>query len=452
MADLTDSKINVAALKRVDPYIKDIIDSATHVALYAFNSEDNEWGKTNIEGALFVYSRSGEPLHGMLVMNRLNTNNLVEPLIKGLDVQLQDPFLLYRNSQGSIFGIWFYDKQECYRISDVVINLVKTAVEPKAPPATQKHAPVSKDTDIFSMLSKAQEEYNTTTKVPVKKNGLEAHQYEAVELTQQFKMDQSVMDFFAKASGSSGSHFVDNQPQPRGMFMAVKHLPPPGMPPGSIGAPQHQTNMKPILDKLKSNPVHSVEHIEKQQRSLTPQSEIHSIKANSTPKSNVKEAKRSAKPSKSSSRESTNRKKQLNNVGKVSEDLSVLRVNESSESVDIPSQMFVNSKLVVAHLPATGGEGTLPTKLIEQRSSLTAQIDTPNKPALMPPVMFAASANDTAASPALNSFPVQTNSTNDVRIEPLTKNQLLQALNYLIKNDSDFINKIHEAYCKSLVN
>lgn len=33
--------------------------------------------------------------------------------------------------------------------------------------------------------------------------------------------------------------------------------------------------------------------------------------------------------------------------------------------------------------------------------------------------------------------------------EPLTKKQLLQALNYLIANDDDFNSKIHEAYIKS---
>lgn len=36
-------------------------------------------------------------------------------------------------------------------------------------------------------------------------------------------------------------------------------------------------------------------------------------------------------------------------------------------------------------------------------------------------------------------------------LEPLTKNQLLQAIEYLIKNDSDFMVKIHKAYVKSLL-
>lgn len=33
--------------------------------------------------------------------------------------------------------------------------------------------------------------------------------------------------------------------------------------------------------------------------------------------------------------------------------------------------------------------------------------------------------------------------------EPLTKNQLFQALNYLIENDDEFMKKVHEAYVKS---
>lgn len=37
------------------------------------------------------------------------------------------------------------------------------------------------------------------------------------------------------------------------------------------------------------------------------------------------------------------------------------------------------------------------------------------------------------------------------RLEPLTKNQLIQAFEYLLKNDADFMVKIHEAYVKSLL-
>lgn len=70
MTDLTGLRMNVAALKRVDPYVKDILETATHVALYTFNAVNNEWEKTDIAGALFVYSRNGEPYNSVLIMNR----------------------------------------------------------------------------------------------------------------------------------------------------------------------------------------------------------------------------------------------------------------------------------------------------------------------------------------------------------------------------------------------
>jgi hypothetical protein len=33
-----------------------------------------------------------------MILNRLGLNNLIEPLIKDLEFQLQDPFLLYKNA------------------------------------------------------------------------------------------------------------------------------------------------------------------------------------------------------------------------------------------------------------------------------------------------------------------------------------------------------------------
>lgn len=37
----------------------------------------------------------------------------------------------------------------------------------------------------------------------------------------------------------------------------------------------------------------------------------------------------------------------------------------------------------------------------------------------------------------------------NVRPEPLTQNQLIQALNYMLETDPEFIKKVHEAYVKS---
>ncbi|CAL8318464.1 unnamed protein product [Lota lota] len=109
--------ISLAALRRQDPYINNIVDVASQVALYTFNNRTNEWEKTEVEGTLFVYTRLASPRHGFTIMNRLSMENLTEPITKELDFQLQDPFLLYRNARFVIHGIWFYDKQDCQRIA-----------------------------------------------------------------------------------------------------------------------------------------------------------------------------------------------------------------------------------------------------------------------------------------------------------------------------------------------
>ena len=72
-----------------------------------------------------------------------------------------------------------------------------------------------------------------------------------------------------------------------------------------------------------------------------------------------------------------------------------------------------------------------------------------NKPALITPAMFQASKliEEKAVTAAPPSQPVQ--SQVNVRPEPLTQNQLIQALNYLMETDPEFIRKVHEAYVKS---
>lgn len=43
-----------------------------------------------------MYERNCDPQFGFLILNRRSTRNLVEPVTKELDFQLQTPFLLYK--------------------------------------------------------------------------------------------------------------------------------------------------------------------------------------------------------------------------------------------------------------------------------------------------------------------------------------------------------------------
>lgn len=207
MAEQSELRMNLAAIKRVDPYAKAIIDSSAHVAFYTFNADDTEWEKTDVEGAFFIYSRTAEPLYSIFINNRLNTNSLVEPIAGQLELQSQPPFLLYRNERSRIRGFWFYNKTECDRIGELVEKLIKTGghqngvvVVPKAkqpinqPQQQQAQNSVkplqisSKNSllqsnndqsgggappsgvDIFTMLSKAQEDFNNAQSPSASKN------------------------------------------------------------------------------------------------------------------------------------------------------------------------------------------------------------------------------------------------------------------------------------------
>uniref|UniRef100_A0AAQ4R4R3 5'-(N(7)-methylguanosine 5'-triphospho)-[mRNA] hydrolase n=1 Tax=Gasterosteus aculeatus aculeatus TaxID=481459 RepID=A0AAQ4R4R3_GASAC len=158
--------MSLAALQRQDPYINKLLDVTGQVALYNFNSKVNEWEKTEIEGTLFVYARSASPHHGFTIMNRLSTENLVEPINKDLEFQLQDPFLLYRNGNLGIYSIWFYDKRDCQRIAQLMVKIVKQEADQSQRESPERAASgrtngvaEPRPFDILELLSKAKDEY-----------------------------------------------------------------------------------------------------------------------------------------------------------------------------------------------------------------------------------------------------------------------------------------------------
>ncbi|XP_069821078.1 mRNA-decapping enzyme 1B isoform X2 [Dendropsophus ebraccatus] len=158
--------ISLAALRRQDPYIQGIVDVASQVALYTFSHKANEWEKTDVEGTLFVYTRSASPKHGFTIMNRLSMENRTEPITKDLEFQLQDPFLLYRNARYLIYGIWFYNKEECQRLAELMTNLTRQEqLKAQQQSVTVGVSPMNphtdgKEVDILQMLNKAKDEYS----------------------------------------------------------------------------------------------------------------------------------------------------------------------------------------------------------------------------------------------------------------------------------------------------
>ncbi|KAK1323775.1 mRNA-decapping enzyme-like protein [Acorus calamus] len=109
--------LNLTVLQRVDPFVEEILAAATHVTLYEFNIDQNQWRRKDVEGSLFVVKRNTQPRFQFIVMNRRNTDNLVEDLLGDFEFELQVPYLLYRNAAQEVNGIWFYNSQDCEAVA-----------------------------------------------------------------------------------------------------------------------------------------------------------------------------------------------------------------------------------------------------------------------------------------------------------------------------------------------
>ncbi|XP_053720200.1 mRNA-decapping enzyme 1B isoform X2 [Synchiropus splendidus] len=154
-------EMSPAALQRLDPYIRTIVDETSQVALYTFNSQSSQWEKTEVEGTLFIYNRLTSPCYGFTIMNKLNMQSVTEAITQDLDLQLQEPFLLYRNARSVIHGIWFYERWECRRVADLMKLLIQQE-QVQFQSQTNACDPLDRAAlDIVRMLTRAQSQYET---------------------------------------------------------------------------------------------------------------------------------------------------------------------------------------------------------------------------------------------------------------------------------------------------
>lgn len=494
MADETELRMNLAAIKRVDPYATDIIDSSAHVAFYTFNPEETEWEKTDVEGAFFVYSRNAEPLHSIFINNRLNTNSLVEPITGQIELQSQPPFLLYRNERSRIRGFWFYNRTECDRIGELVERIVRDC-----PSALNKsksgtalnsstHVPSkpidmirqsNSSVDIFSMLSKAQQDFNNALTAPT-----------AVKTT--LTNSSAAVAAVISNGGGSGSATEKSFRPPHASAVPIPNR--------SSGTSESVMNFfaaakpskpkeVPFLQRMLSAPVH-VDQIEKQQR-VTPHNDKHSSPQQAVISDNGHGFMRIHSPSQQPGGADfgTSPLASFINANNLSKNAKPNVMDKVSNVQDIETEKNRPlSELLKRPTPLTSNAAPNSSNVVQA------------KPALMLPTMFKSTLNTSAGSNTSSSSrttnntssgsapkpkgpPAPTNnapvySIADYRIqnakqstpianksvkegsnavepatvskpEPLTQTQLLQAMSYLIKNDPEFVRKLHEAYLKS---
>ncbi|PVU92956.1 hypothetical protein BB559_003521 [Furculomyces boomerangus] len=135
MDEKLKQQFNISVLRRYDPQIESIVDTTSHVALYEYDYDVQNWVKKGIEGALFIYKKKMGVKHvdpkieflnnlmnknasyfGFIVLNRLSLENYFETLAPEIDFQIQGGIIMYKRTDSKVFGLWVYEKNDIRRI------------------------------------------------------------------------------------------------------------------------------------------------------------------------------------------------------------------------------------------------------------------------------------------------------------------------------------------------
>ncbi|XP_055933842.1 mRNA-decapping enzyme 1A-like [Argiope bruennichi] len=498
MSDSEATKINLAALRKVDSTISSIVEGSNQVALYKYLSEESRWEKTDIEGTLFVYVRSNKPQHGFMIMNRLSTTNLVEPITEKLEFQDQTPFLLYRNGEGDIYGIWFYEDKNCVKVYKLLSSLSQLAFNKSdksnsirqrsySESNRKQQKPGNAQMDIISLLTRAQDEYDKKSAAKgtskASKNNQHASNGDIVKPTPVRVNGATKINtntpltlgmLFAQAGGiekKPNENAKDFDARVRSFTASSCNM----LPNNSA------MNTESILQNLLSNSAHTLQHIEGMQRTENsqPSKETRALSVNDRIIS-VQSLEKDLK-------------EKLNilpkSEGDINADYAIIASQPTkSEPIDIPiltpAMLHSNSFSSVPAAPAGSflekAEGfydnnTDSFPIIKEcksfsPSQLLSPMDFtgPCRKKNVQPSLLSSSYSPEPGSVLLNG---NGNSHEDLlnpqslinghiagnlqpagklTVTPLNKDQFKEALIYMLQNDDAFVMQLHECYVKSL--
>jgi len=165
--------------------ISDIVQTATHVVLYEY--VDVAWQKSGVEGSLFLAQTSST--YVLVILNRHNTENFVMDVTFDMQMQHQDPYLIFKQKQDGgvvrIRGIWFHNADERVAMAAAVQQSIQRLAQyggrlpvssppppVPVPPASQPPTDAAATATLTALLSpmavsvaqqQQQQSFNTTT-------------------------------------------------------------------------------------------------------------------------------------------------------------------------------------------------------------------------------------------------------------------------------------------------
>jgi hypothetical protein len=123
----------------------------------------------------------------------------MEPVVPNIQLQEQAPFLLYRSQKNQIFGFWFYNKDDCKRIFNLLNNIIKKSNQPASKSDATRPVSKKEDVDIFSMLEQAQMNFISTPNQPPPQQQQQLQQIFQKAQPMQQVTNNIVQSFFAAA-------------------------------------------------------------------------------------------------------------------------------------------------------------------------------------------------------------------------------------------------------------
>ncbi|XP_058088449.1 mRNA-decapping enzyme-like protein isoform X2 [Magnolia sinica] len=233
--------LNLTVLQRIDPFVEEILITAAHVTFYEFNIDLNQWSRKDVEGSLFVVKRNTQPRFQFIVMNRRNTDNLVENLLGDFEYEVQVPYLLYRNAAQEVNGIWFYNSRECEEVANLFSRILN---------AFSKVPPKSKVSSTKSEF----EELEAVPSLAVMEGPLEPSSSSAATVAD--VPDDSFVNFFSAAmnmgNASNTGPAGPQHPSPAPLSL-TPHAPSPNpspLPALHAPSPPLPTSSTPLLPRL----------------------------------------------------------------------------------------------------------------------------------------------------------------------------------------------------------
>ncbi|KAN0065734.1 hypothetical protein ACQY0O_000864 [Thecaphora frezii] len=138
MTTAAKTAFNLKVLRRHDPSIVEIIDSASFVVLY---NHQAEWTKSGVEGPMFLFRRDKAPYHGFFILNRNGVENFSADMTPDDDLEITPEFIIYRpdsSCEDDVYGIWIFESSQRISIGEQMLKLQQMASPPSSQPLELK--------------------------------------------------------------------------------------------------------------------------------------------------------------------------------------------------------------------------------------------------------------------------------------------------------------------------